>query len=62
LIPEIAEGVDRHNLGVARHHEEIRADGRRMTLGDYKSTTDKISSIPIGLQYDNLPSKEAISK
>jgi len=35
LIPEIADGVDLHQLGVARHQEEIKADGRRMTLGDY---------------------------
>ncbi|CAL9213217.1 unnamed protein product [Arabidopsis halleri] len=35
VIPEIAQGVDRHQLGVARHHGVNRADGRQMTLGDY---------------------------
>ncbi|CAL9238720.1 unnamed protein product [Arabidopsis halleri] len=35
VIPEIAQGVDRHQLGVARHHGENRAYGRPMTLGDY---------------------------
>ena len=34
LLPEIAKSINRHNLGVARHQENIRADGRRMTLGD----------------------------
>ncbi|KAG7567854.1 hypothetical protein ISN45_Aa04g006930 [Arabidopsis thaliana x Arabidopsis arenosa] len=37
VIPEIAQGVDPHQLGVARHHGVNRADGRQMTLGDYNS-------------------------
>ncbi|CAE5959423.1 unnamed protein product [Arabidopsis arenosa] len=44
VIPEIAHRVDRHQLGVARHHVVNRADGRQMTLGDYNSP---------GLFYEN---------